>query len=667
MASTLRLKRSGNSGSPSALAQGEIAYSYLAGTEINGGDRLYIGTGTETLGEAANIDVIGGKYFTQKLDHTPGTLTANSAIITDDSNKINILNVDNITVDGNSISSTNINGNITLNPNGTGSIDASSSKIINLASPTANTDAATKSYVDVAIADLGASSDLSITGDTGSDSVFLAAETLDFAGGAGLTSVVANNSITFSLDNTAVSPGSYGSSTQIPTFTVDQQGRLTAAGTASISTDLNISGDSGTDTVTSSDTLNFAGGTNITSVVTNNTVTFNLDSALMGLTSAAIGNLSISGNAISSTNANGDITLNPNGDGIVTVISNNNDRATGNSSINVFKVEAQNGDSLFSVRENGDAIIGGILTVDGSGTSSFAGDLDITGAVTIGGALAVSGNTSATANLSGDNLTLSGNLIVDGNATLGNQGTDTIDMVGVATVTGDLTVDNINIDGNVISSTDTDGNIIFTPNGAGSVVISSDLVIQGNTVTVNSNEVNIGDAIILLNSDETGLPSQNGGIEIERGTSANKSLIWDEANDRWTVGAETFVAQTFLGDLSGNATTATSLATSRNFSITGDIVANSVGFDGSGNVVLNAAIQPNSVALGTDTTGNYVQSVSVTASTGLSITGTGEGAAVVLSGINATNLVKGVASFVSDNFSVTSGAVSISAVDGGTY
>ena len=47
MASILRIKRSGTSGDPTTLGQGELAYSSLADNGSNGGDRLYIGTGTE--------------------------------------------------------------------------------------------------------------------------------------------------------------------------------------------------------------------------------------------------------------------------------------------------------------------------------------------------------------------------------------------------------------------------------------------------------------------------------------------------------------------------------------------------------------------------------------------------------------------------------------------
>ena len=124
MASLIRIKRSGVGGSPESLAQGELAYSFLEGTLANGGDRLYVGTGTETEGAAANIEVIGGKYFTQKLDHTPGILTADSAILVDSNKKIDEINVDDITLNGNTISTTTGNLNLVLSPDGTGIVVA---------------------------------------------------------------------------------------------------------------------------------------------------------------------------------------------------------------------------------------------------------------------------------------------------------------------------------------------------------------------------------------------------------------------------------------------------------------------------------------------------------------------------------------------------------------
>lgn len=123
MATIIKIKNSGTSGAPSAVATGEFAYSFQNGSQANGGDRLYIGTGTETAGAAANIEVIGGKYFTAMLDHVHGTNTASSAVILDSNQKIDVWNVDNLTMNGNSITSTDTNGDITLDPNGTGNIN----------------------------------------------------------------------------------------------------------------------------------------------------------------------------------------------------------------------------------------------------------------------------------------------------------------------------------------------------------------------------------------------------------------------------------------------------------------------------------------------------------------------------------------------------------------
>jgi len=69
----------------------------------------------------------------------------------------------------------------------------------------------------------------------------------------------------------------------------------------------------------------------------------------------------------------------------------------------------------------------------------------------------------------------------------------------------------------------------------GTVVIAGNLTVNGTTTTVNSNTVEIGDAILTLNSDETGAPSQNAGLEVERGTSANVFLRWNEATDVWEI------------------------------------------------------------------------------------------------------------------------------------
>lgn len=149
MPSILKIKRSSGSNSPSQLGQGELAYSWdEAGGFALG--RLWIGTGNETAGAAANMHVIGGKYFADMMDHTRGTLVANSALITDANSKLDQFKVDNLDLNGNTISATDANGSITLAPLGSGSVNVSGFKITSLADPTLDTDAANKRYVDAA-------------------------------------------------------------------------------------------------------------------------------------------------------------------------------------------------------------------------------------------------------------------------------------------------------------------------------------------------------------------------------------------------------------------------------------------------------------------------------------------------------------------------------------
>jgi hypothetical protein len=219
--------------------------------------------GSETSGNAANHLVIGGTYYTGLIDaSTAGTLTTNQSSIPvlSATGTIDTWKVGNTQLTGNTLSSTDTNGNINITPNGTGKL------VLNNPYINGTTDTLAEYIYDlVGGAVTGTSGQIVVTNSDGS------------------------NTSTISLATTAVTAGSYGSSSAIPTFTVDAYGRLTAAGTASLATSLNIAGDTGTDSVALlTDTITFVGGTGITSAVTAvgsaTSVTFDIDSSVVTLT-----------------------------------------------------------------------------------------------------------------------------------------------------------------------------------------------------------------------------------------------------------------------------------------------------------------------------------------------------------------------------------------------
>ncbi len=104
---------------------------------------------------------------------------------------------------------------------------------------------------------------------------------------------------------------------------------------------------------------------------------------------------------------------------------------------------------------------------------------------------------------------------------------------------------------------------------------------------------------------------------------------------------------TSSASITGNAATATKLQSARTISLTGDVTG-SVSFDGSANASITATIAANSVALGTDTTGDYVATVS--AGTGISVSGSGEGAGVTVTNTGVTSFNGGTGAITLSNF-----------------
>jgi len=97
--------------------------------------------------------------------------------------------------------------------------------------------------------------------------------------------------------------------------------------------------------------------------------------------------------------------------------------------------------------------------------------------------------------------------------------------------------------GQLIDSPLSDDGTSVTVGSSRNLVIAGNLTVQGTTTTVDSNTVNIGDAMLSLNADiaSDGTPSEDAGIEVERGAGTNKKLYWDETLDSWRVGGQLII------------------------------------------------------------------------------------------------------------------------------
>jgi len=117
------------------------------------------------------------------------------------------------------------------------------------------------------------------------------------------------------------------------------------------------------------------------------------------------------------------------------------------------------------------------------------------------------------------------------------------------------------------------------------VTITGNLTVSGTTVSVNVESVTIADNILILNSNVTSTPTENAGIEVERGTSSNVSIRWNESTDKWELTTD---GSTF-SEINGTATESLSWASPITVTLSGDLTG-SVSFDGSENVTLSATV-----------------------------------------------------------------------------
>ena len=201
MATILKIKRSTASGTtaPAALSAGELAVTYGGGTSGNLGERLMIGNSDGTA-----VLVIGGKYFADLMDHTPGSLTASSAVLTDSNGAISTLIIGNNTTSGGKLElreGTNNGSNAVIlkSPNSVASD-------LELTLPGADGSAGQPLVTDGsgALSFGTITTAINIAADTGSADGVSTEETITFEGGTGIDTTVTNNKISTAIDSTVV-------------------------------------------------------------------------------------------------------------------------------------------------------------------------------------------------------------------------------------------------------------------------------------------------------------------------------------------------------------------------------------------------------------------------------------------------------------------------------
>lgn len=481
MASIVRIKRSEVSGNPSTLAQGELAYSALIDNGSNGGDRLYIGMGTETNGNAVNHVVIGGKYFTDMLDHTKGTLTVSSALITDSNGKLDNIKIDNIDINGNTISATDANGNVNLTPNGSGHVFLSGQSFPNITG-TAGQYLKTDGTGVTSWSDLPPS-DFTINGDTGSES-FSTGSTLTFVGVDALDSAVTTDTVTFSIRN--------ATSTQKGAASFDSTDFTVNAGAVS------LNHESIQDVVGAMVSSNTEAGITVSYDDTNGKLDFAVNNPTITIHgdvdgSATMTNLGNTSIAVTLDTVNSNVGTFGSTTNVPVVTVNAKGLVTGVSTASIstsFTLAADTGTP--DVFNNGETL----SIIGGEGINTVLSGIN--NRITISAEDATDTNKGiATFNAANFSVT-SGDVIIKdagvANSKLVNSGltigTTNVSLGGTVTSLAGLTeaqVDNINLNGNTISTTDVNGDLVLSPNGTGSVDVA-DSRIKGVATPVNATD-----------------------------------------------------------------------------------------------------------------------------------------------------------------------------------